>query len=552
MRLTVCVIDAVVCFAGLIGVSNAGLAQCRFPVTAHEQTISYQFHPEVSSPGLVLHVRFSFQSSANGTQTLVLPTQWAGEALHAMTNLRVVSRGASLEKGADADSMIVRALARRRVVIAYDLKKDWIGPLVSPLQFHPVLMPEYLEFTGSNALVRLKLDDQAIETANFDWRALPAAWVLATSFGTSASAADRCQTFTGSWRAVNEGLYAAGDFRVHKFQINGSPAFLAVRGTWTFSDDDAVKDIQNVVGMVRNFWHDDNFPYFLVTLSPYDQDHGSSDGSAFTNAFWMFVSRLDSFNGLLPQLAHEAFHAWNSMRMAAVPTGYNQDLIKWFKEGATEYYAQLLTYKAGELAASEYINSMNVALRRFSTSNDEYVRGRIVSLWLDGTIRRESDGQHSLDDVMFDMVRTRDQPYTLDRILATAGRYLSPESRALLEQAVTHHGDLPAPEHPPVLGNCVHASLDDVPTFDLGFDFDRSRSAGTVTGVVENGPAFNAGLRDGQLLRGYSFNKGDTERIAKLKVHTDAGDKQIDFYPRGKAIQAWQYHIDKDEKCQMH
>jgi predicted metalloprotease with PDZ domain len=537
-------------FAGFIGVSNAGFAQCRFPVTPHEPTITYRFHPEVTPAGLVLHVRFSFRTSADGTQTLVLPTQWAGEALHAVTNLRAVSRGASLEKGADADTRIVRAAPHRSVVIAYDLQKDWNGPLVSPLQFHPVLMPEYVEFTGSNALVRPELDDRATETANFDWQALPTTWVLATSFGTSASAADRCQTYTGSWRDVDEGLYAAGDFRVHRFQINGSPAFLAVRGVWTFSDDDAVKDVQKVVGMVRTFWHDDNFPYFLVTLSPYDQDHGSSDGSAFTNAFWMFVSRLDSFSGLLPQLAHESFHAWDPKRMGSEPTGYSEDLIKWFREGPTEYYAQLLTYKAGELTASEYINSMNIALRRFPISNDEYVRGRIISLWLDGTIRRESRGQHSLDDVMFDMVRTGDQPYTLDRILATAGQYLSPESRTLLEQAVSHHGDLPAPEHLPILGDCAHASLDDVPTFDLGFDFDRSRSTGTVAGVVENGPAFNAGLRDGQSLLGNSFYKGDPERMARFKVHTDAGDKQIDFYPRGKTIQAWQYHIDKNKQCQ--
>jgi predicted metalloprotease with PDZ domain len=539
------------CFAGLIGVSNAGLAQCHFPATAHEHTITYRFQPEATSTSLVLHVRFSFWSSANGTQTLVLPTQWAGGTLHAMTNLRVVSRDASLEKGTDADAMIVRAPARHKVVIAYDLYKDWNGPLVNPLQFHPVLMPEYVEFTGSNALVRIKLDDQAIETANFDWRAIPAAWALATSFGTSASAADRCQTFTGPWREVNEGLYAAGDFRIHKFQINGSPAFLAVRGAWIFSDDDAVKDIQSVVGMVRNFWHDDNFPFFLVTLSPYDQDHGSSDGSAFTSAFWMFVSRLDSINGLLPQLAHESFHAWDPGRMGAVPTGYDQDLIKWFREGPTEYYAQLLTYRAGELTSSEYINSINAVLRRFPVSNDEYVRGRIISLWLDGTIRRESDGQHSLDDVMFDMMRTGDQPYTLDRILSTAGRYLSPGSRALLEQAVIHHGDLPAPEHLPVLGGCTHASLDDVPTFDLGFDFDRSRSTGTVAGVVENGPAFNAGLRDGQRLLANSFYRHDPKHVAKFKVHTDAGDQQIEYYPRGKTIPAWQYHIDQDKPCSL-
>ena len=89
---------AAVSFAGFIGVSNAGFAQCRFPVTAHEPAITYRFHPEATPAGLVLHVTFSFRTSADGTETLVLPTHWAGETLHAVTNLRAVSRGASLRK----------------------------------------------------------------------------------------------------------------------------------------------------------------------------------------------------------------------------------------------------------------------------------------------------------------------------------------------------------------------------------------------------------------------------------------------------------------------
>jgi hypothetical protein len=97
----------------------------------------------------------------------------------------------------------------------------------------------------------------------------------------------------------------------------------------------------------------------------------------------------------------------------------------------------------------------------------------------------------------------------------------------------------------------MHALLDNVSTFDLGFDFDRSRTTRMITGVVENGPAFNAGLRDGQSLLGNSFNKGDPERIAKFKVHSGAGDQQIDYYPRGKTIQAWQYHMDKDKSCEL-
>lgn len=523
-------------------------AQCHFP-QSEQRAITYRFEPESSPTGVVLHVVVEFQASADGTDTLILPTHWAGETLHSMSDLRSLSKDALLEQGPNADSRIVHAPAHSMVVIEYDLQKDWNGPFVHPLQFHPIITPDYFEFTGTNALVQLRLDDSALETGNFDWQRLPFTWALATSFGTTTAAADRCQTYTGHWQKIAGGLYAAGEFRVRRLEINGQPAFLAVRGTWTFPDDEAVTDIQKVVGKVRDFWHDDNFPYFLVTLNPYDQDHGGSDGSAFTNAFWMFVSRSDSLTGLLPQLAHESFHAWDPERMGVEPTGYNEDLIKWFREGPTDYYAHLLTYRAGTLTAEQYVGWLNALLRRFPTSDDEYVRGPVMSLWLDGTIRKESNDKHSLDDVMFDMVKGSAEPYTLDRILNTADRYLTPASRALLQQAVTAHGELPAPEQIPTLGGCARASLIAEPSFDLGFDFDRSLATKIVTGVVGGGPAFNAGLRDGQSLGRSSFYKHDPDRLATFTIKTNSGDKQITFYPRGKLFQAWHYQLTEDQPC---
>jgi predicted metalloprotease with PDZ domain len=533
-------------FAGLsivLGFSCRLNAQCHFAKTTAATVITYRFQPEISSEGLLLHVTMEFKSGADRTQRLLLPTHWAGETLHSMTNLHALSKGASLADTAEEDTKILHAKPNRLIVVGYDLHKDWPGPLIHPMQFHPVLMPTYMEFTGSNALVALDVNKNARETANFDWQKLPASWAIATSFGDTTSANNRCQSYTGTRLEVNDGLYAAGDFRIHHFQIGRRPAVLAIRGAWTFTDGEAIIQIQKVVGLVREFWHEDDFPYFLVTLKPYDQDHGSSDGSAFTNAFWMYDSRLDSFTGLLPQLAHESFHAWNPFRMGVQGSNADYEETKWFKEGFTEYYAQLLTYRAGVSPASRYISSINGDLRNFPISTSEYVRGRIIALWLDGTIRRESEGKHTLDDVMFDMKRNSSQIYNLARVLDTAGRYLSPESRALLQKAVVDHGDLVPPSNIPSLGDCAHASLQDLPTFDSGFDINHSRVSGTVVGVVEGGPAFAAGLRNGQKLVGISVDKGNSERLAKLTIREGIEDQQISFYPRGKTVRAWQYQL---------
>jgi predicted metalloprotease with PDZ domain len=535
----------------LAGAASIACAQCHFAAKGKARVVTYRFQPEVTTDGLVMHVVLGFRASGSGVDTLIVPTTWAGETLHAVTNLRAVSKGATLEDGADAETKTVHAAAGRPVVVAYDLKKDWSGRLVHPLQFHPVLMPTYFEFTGSNALVRLRLEDGATERANFDWEELPTAWTLATSFGTSEATTGRCQTFTGSWESVDDGLYAGGDYRILHFNIGSKPAVLAVRGDWTFTDGEASAQIAKVVGTVRAFWHDDNFPYFLVSLKPYDQEHGSSDGSAFTNAFWMYVSNKDSLGPLLPQLAHESFHAWNPMKMGRVPGSDAADAaIRWFREGPTDYYGHLLTYQAGESTAQSYVDWLNEDLRKFSTSDSEYVRGSVIALWLDGTIRRESNGQYSLDNVMFDMVRDAAQPYTPERILATIGHYLSPASRAMLQHAVSDHADLPVPERLPAVDICAHPSLKELPTFDPGLDLTQSHARGVITGVVAEGPAYAAGLRDGQKLLGISVDNGDPEHLAKFKVRTEAGDQWLSFYPRGKTVKAWQYQLDEDRPCE--
>jgi predicted metalloprotease with PDZ domain len=517
-------------------------AQCVVPGNAGERSLIYTFEPVVTPDSAVLHITVSFRGTAAGQESVRIPTQWAGEELHAVSDLKAVSPDTSIDEGSSPGTKIVRYPANRQVVLSYDLKKDWTGPLVNPKQFHPVVMPEYFEINGENGFVSPALDDEESVSVSFDFSKLPQGWNLATSFGATDNTEDRCQSYSGKWEDVKKALFAAGDLRIRHFNIGERPAVLAVRGEWTFSDDTAIKDIQSVVSAVRNFWHEDDFPYFLVTLKPYDRDHGSSDGSQFTNAFWMYVSRLDSLSALLPQLAHEAFHAWNPGRMGYL-SNKAYDETKWFKEGFTEYYAHLLTYRSGFEPLQAYVDSINRDLRRFRGSQDEYIRGRIIALWLDSEIRTGSAGKKSLDDVMFDMVHEADRPLTLERIFATADRYLSEASRSPLRQAVGG-GDLPVPGSAPGTPGCVSLSVDDQWTFELGLDLRTSQTTKVITGVQADGPAFRAGLRDGQALSGVSVYNNDPDRMARFTVQGAGGPSQtISYYPRGNAIKVPQYHL---------
>ena len=348
---------------------TVGLAQCRFPADTTGRLLTYTFNASVTPAETVLHITLEFKGGSKGTEEIEAPTEWAGEALHGIINLRAISKGTVI------DGSTVRYRPNRPVVLAYDVVKDWTGPFNHPLQFHGVVLPEYIEINGDNALVHPKLEDAVPVTVNFDWKKIPDNWVLATSFGTSS-----CQTYRGRWQEVQHALFTAGQFRMHHFQIVAKPALLAIRGEWKFTDEEVMSAVAKTVSAVRDFWHDDNFPYFLITLKQYEHEQGSGDGSALTNAFWMYMSRLDSLSAYLPVLAHEAFHAWNPGRMGDVP---DCKKIEWFREGFTEYYAYLLVHRAGLMALPEYLNGINRDLRTYPPTTDPYHRGRLIALWLD-------------------------------------------------------------------------------------------------------------------------------------------------------------------------
>jgi predicted metalloprotease with PDZ domain len=532
--------------AMLFATAIPAAAQCRLSSARQGGWVTYRFEPETAS-GSLLHVTVEFQIGVSGTEPIVVPARWADETLHAITNLRSMSNDVVLSEGARDDMRIVRGPTGKTAILTYDLIKDWTGPLTNQ-QFHPVMMPEYFEFTTDNALVHPDFTDSQSVTVNYDWQKLPASWTVATSFGTSNSGKERCQTHSGPWADASNALFAAGDFRVYRFKIDGRPAVLAVRGEWLFTDDEAIRDVQKAVGIVRDFWHDHNFPYFLVTLKPYDSDHGNSDGSAFTNAFWIYMSRLDTFPSVSTTLVHETFHLWNPLRMGSLSSD-QRPATRWLWEGFTRYYGNRLAYDAGMLSVQQYIDSLNRDLRRFPVSDDSGLRGHVIALWLDAAIRRETLGMRSLDNVMFDLVRGHKQPMTLARVFDSIDRYLPQRLQPEFRRAVLNHGDLAPPESAPVIGSCSSVSIETLPTFDLGFDVNASRAATIITGVEPEGPAFAAGLRDGQALKGISYNYDEPDRPATITIRSNAEDQKVTYLPKGKPLTLPQYHPVLKNNC---
>ena len=99
---------------------------------------------------------------------------------------------------------------------------------------------------------------------------------------------------------------------------------------------------------------------------------------------------------------------------------------------------------------------------------------------------------------------------------------------------------------PGQLAPCVRVTRDSAWAFDLGFDGKASTDAERVIGVTPGGSAYAAGLRDGQVLLSWGFYNGNSQEPAKFTIKTDAGSRDISYYPRGAGGLVPQLHIAPD------
>ncbi|HWE50444.1 MAG TPA: hypothetical protein VG273_11665 [Bryobacteraceae bacterium] len=83
----------------LLAVAAPGFAQCRFPRENSGRLLSYAFDPAVTGDGTILHVTLSFQGGQDARDEVEIPTEWAGEKLHGLVNLRALSKDTVVADG---------------------------------------------------------------------------------------------------------------------------------------------------------------------------------------------------------------------------------------------------------------------------------------------------------------------------------------------------------------------------------------------------------------------------------------------------------------------
>lgn len=546
----------------LVLVVASAAAQAQTP-DGPKGPITFRFHPAVVGQKRAFHVEVSFRATQAITP-IVVPTSW-GDAPHleAQTqNLKVSTSGATLVAGANLGLRELHARPGQQIALAYDiipLQTEWFR---HPQEHMAIINDDYFLFNTENALVYPELPRTDIVSATFDWRALPKGTTFVSSFG----AGQRLLQVRAPWYQVLDALFAGGNFRVTQSHENETSLVLAARGTWRFTDAEAFAQIRRAIDTENRFWHVQQMPFFLVTLAPFDERSGDNDGSGFANAFMLFLSHEDTFDAARVELlAHEMFHHWNPKSMG--PVGKDGSL-QWFTEGFTVYYEGAIPLRAALISYADYLEYLNRRLEGYQTSplrkvtNAEwkkmshssgpgsvlpYARGAAIALWADSAIRERSDGKFSLDNVMFDLVNEAQSPKPLelneDRVFRAFARYLGPEQVSMIRSMALDGIEVPLPDR---LGGCARLGQVTRTVVDPGFD-EKSLDTKHIAGVDPEGPAYRAGIRDGQEVFRWSIYHNDPSKDVLLGVVINGNREMIQYSAAKQQIIA-QYQATVEEE----
>lgn len=232
--------------------------------------------------------------------------------------------------------------------------------------------------------------------------------------------------------APERAVFFLGSLRQQSLNLKGMNVQMALTGTWSFSDEQAVRLAEIIVSQqamlmgglpIRN-----EAEPFLITLAPYPIPLTGLRSSALTRhhtVVMMLNQNSDparTFSHYARHLAHETFHYY-------LPGAFQiRENFDWFWEGFTRYVALVTLQQVNRISLREYLNALsdeyesyayNPARKQLSLiavspekfSNLAYYelvyrKGMLVAGLYDLELRWQSGGRNNVMDVMRELYQS--------------------------------------------------------------------------------------------------------------------------------------------------
>ena len=419
--------------------------------------------------------------------------------------------------------------------------------------FHrPIVEPHLVQVIGTTGLLRpAHLADER-HAILVRWQ-LPG-WRTVSSFG----AGDAVET-TASLDEFRDAVFLASD-RLHLVpkQLGATTLMVAVINDFGFSDDALADLAARIVTAQRAFFAEPGPPFFLITAIPFGNAQGAQyGGTGLTSSFAIFLSpRFAATGDLAWLLGHELFHSWNGRVIQPDPP---EELMYWFSEGFTNFYARRLLYRAGLVDLDGYVKQLddelvqywlspvrdasNAAIRDGFWKQHElerlpYQRGDLLALVLDRALAARGA---SLDTLMKQLVAEGRAGGTVSvaKLLAR----LPVDVAAALQPTIVDGAPLALA--PDLLAPCLALAMHSIGRFELGFDMAATQATMRVTGLVPGSRAAAAGLHEGDAIQGWSVYDGNPEKAVELHI----GGRAISYLPQGAPVDVPQFTVADRAAC---
>lgn len=398
-------------------------------------------------------------------------------------------------------------------------------------------------------------------------------WQIATSLP---AVRDRAQTFRAAdFDTLVDSPFEVGVQQRYSFDVLGKSHDLVVWGRGNLDGDRAIADIDRIVRVEAELFGGLPYDRYLFLLHLSASGFGGlehKDGCSLNYPRLAFHQR-DRYNRFMQLVAHEFFHLWNVKRIRpkALETfdyeAENYTPSLWFCEGVTSYYDMLIPLWAQVYDAKTFLKIFSKDVTRFfstpgrlvqpvaesswdawiklyrrdaNSDNAQisyYLKGEMVALMLDLTIRRNSEGTRSLDDVMRDLWQQFGKPevgYTPEQLQAAFERAAGTKLDDFFTRYVYGTEELPIAESLEPFGLQIKTDEGDRPP-DLGLRADSDRGVSTVRFVEADSPAQRAGIDPGDELLA----------IDGWRVTAEDLDDRLKQYESGDQISVSWFHQDE-------
>ena len=194
------------------------------------------------------------------------------------------------------------------------------------------------------------------------------------------------------------------------------------------------------------FFRDEGEPYSIFARHT-DEEERRAGGTALARSYMFVYQKDEQVDPVWCRFlfAHEMVHNWISLEDEPFGT------CTWYVEGMAEYYSALLPLKMGAVSIEETVQQLNRRAKeyyenpRIHATNEEcgqglmadreltrvpYGRGFFYLTHADAMVRKATDGQKCLDDVMYAVKEqyNRDPHAGNELWLSEYGRYVGPDT----------------------------------------------------------------------------------------------------------------------------